>query len=343
MYKIIFLLLFSFLHFHAQPMSICRYAFLNLPKDNIKQLLSAENLLNKSLSDLQIQAVIEAHNIGIGEAGRNGAPAGIGNYTYIQLLQKTRILRQSGFTRSEVRTLMENKIVGTEMDGNNSLNDEPVGLSIPDRVMAEMGLKRLNRGFSEIPTKELLNMGEETKRKIDKIVSQMSPEEIAAILLYYEFRSDLKDDNRSRNNHISWEIISSTVSYNHLFLDTDRRPVSKKVFFALLPYPFLSDKQVEAIPLEMIENIPPNMMKYINSFTAYFMTIEQVKTLSPEQISKIPPEHMKRFFTSEKIGEMTMEQINAITSEQRTGIPLELADAIRAKIYGEISARHNTN
>jgi hypothetical protein len=338
MYKTVFLFLFFSLHFHAQSRDNCRYAFLHLPENTAKQLQLAENILNKSLSESQTQAIINAHNIGTGEPGRDGSPAAVGNYTYIQLLQKTRILRQAGFTRNEVRTLMENKVVGMDISGYDLLSSKRAKIFPSEIAMAEIGLKILNKKFSEIPNTGLLKMGEETKRKIDEIVSQLSPEEVAAVLLYYEFRHSVKDDNRSRNDNISWEILTSTVVNNHLFLDTSR-PVSEKVFFTILPYPFLSDKQVEAIPLKMIENIPLDMMGHINSFTAYFMTLEQIKVLSPDQIRKINPRDMKVFFTTEKINAMTPEQINAITSEQKTEMSIELGDAVRARIYDDILSR----
>lgn len=338
MYKAVFLLFFFSLHFHAQSRDNCRYAFFHLPEDTVKQLQSAENILNKSLSEPQIQAIINAHNIGTGEPGRDGSPAAVGNYTYIQLLQKTRILRQAGFTQNEVRTLMENKIVGIDISGKELFNDKPTNISPSVVAILEIGLRVLNKKFSEVPNAELLKMGEETKREIDKVVSQLSPEEIAAVMLYYEFRHVLKDDNRSRNDNISWEIITSTVADNHLFLDPSK-PVSEKVFFTLLPYPFLSNKQVEAIPLEMIANIPPNMMKHVNSFTAHFMTIEQLKVLSPKQIRSIAPIDMKVFLTTKKIKEMSLEQIKAITSEQKAAMSIYLVDAINARtsrIYGGI-------
>ena len=341
MYKAVFLLLFFSFHFHAQSRDNCRYAFFHLPEDTVKQIQSAENILNKSLSEPQIQAIINAHNIGTGEPGRDGSPAAVGNYTYIQLLQKTRILRQAGFTQNEVRTLMENKIVGMYIRGNELFKDKPTRVSPSVIAILEISLRIFNEKFSEVPNAELLNMRKETKREIDKVVSQLSPEEITAVMLYYEFRHVLKDDNRDRNDNISWEIIISTVEDNHLFLDPSK-PVSEKVFFTLLPYPFLSSKQVEAIPLEMIANIPTNMMKHVNSFTAHFMTIEQIKVLSPEQIRSIDPKKMKFFLTIEKVKEMTLEQIKAITSEQKAAISIYLVDAITARtsrIFGGMLSR----
>ena len=338
MYKTILILLSFLLHFHALSSNSCRYAFLHLQEDTIKQLLLAEHTLNKSLSDPQIQAIINAHNIGTGEPGKNGASAGIGNYTKAQLLRKARILKQFDFTQEEIRTLMENEIVGIKASSNETLSGEPARFSTSDMAMAEMGLKLLNEKFSEIRNEEFLKRKEieiETREKIDEILFQMSPEEIVAILLYYNFRFDLIDKSIDRNNALSWEISTFALIHNHLFLNP-HKPVSEELLLILLPYMLLLPKeQVKAIPPEMITKIPADRMKEVSPFALYFMTPEQVQAVTPEQIKKINPENIRYFITSKRIEIMTLEQLQAVTSEQKQAMPLELIEMIRDKEWEE--------
>ena len=337
MYKIAFLLLFFSLHFHAQSWDKCRYAFLHLEEGTIKQLLLAEDVLNKSLSDPQILAIIDAHNIGIGEPGKNGAPAGIANYTNVQLLIKTRILKQAGFTREEIRSLMEKEVVGVSETENRVLNGEPSRSVIDDMAMAEMGLRVLNEKFLEISNEELSKkiLEPETKRKIDKVLSQMEPEEIIAILLYYKFQFDLKDNFLDRNNNLSWEIMTSSLTHNHLFLNKDK-PVPEALLLKLLPYVLMPIEQIQAIPPDMIRNIPPNMMKKVSPFFTFFMTNEQIQATTPDQIKEINPKNMRYFLTLKRIEIMTYEQLQAVTSEQKNAMPLESVEAIRSKEMNEL-------
>jgi hypothetical protein len=73
---------------------------------------SAELTVNRKLTPKQQDAVLAAHNVGVGQKGKNGGPAGIGNYTPAQLREKTKILKDAGFSQAEIRKLMENGIVG---------------------------------------------------------------------------------------------------------------------------------------------------------------------------------------------------------------------------------------
>ena len=75
----------------------------------------AEEILGLRLSPEQQRAVEEAHLVGYGERGKNGALAGIGNYTEDQLRRKAEILRQAGFSPSQRRQLMEAGVVGDDL------------------------------------------------------------------------------------------------------------------------------------------------------------------------------------------------------------------------------------
>jgi hypothetical protein len=60
----------------------------------------------------QVRALSLAHAQGCGEPGKNGKPAGFGNYTFTQLRRKATILKAAGFTRLERRQLIKSGIVG---------------------------------------------------------------------------------------------------------------------------------------------------------------------------------------------------------------------------------------
>lgn len=57
-------------------------------------------------------AIEKAHRIGRGEAGADGTPARVGNYTRQQIREKARKLKEAGVGKSDRRKLMENGVVG---------------------------------------------------------------------------------------------------------------------------------------------------------------------------------------------------------------------------------------
>ena len=73
---------------------------------------SAQNELKRNLSDKELSAIERAHRIGLGEKGKDGKISAVGNYTQAQLRKKRNILAQAGFSKKEIRTLMEKGIVG---------------------------------------------------------------------------------------------------------------------------------------------------------------------------------------------------------------------------------------
>lgn len=77
---------------------------------NADRLKLAEKAMGKTLSEAEKKAILEAHEIGIAE--------GRGFYTYTQedLMKKARLLREAGFDKDQVRTLMENGITGMFRD-----------------------------------------------------------------------------------------------------------------------------------------------------------------------------------------------------------------------------------
>ena len=80
--------------------------------DRIKK---AREVLGRELTPLQSQAIVDAHTVGLGEKGVDGGVARVGFYTHAQLRRKREILQKAGFSRSERRKLMKEKVVGLEL------------------------------------------------------------------------------------------------------------------------------------------------------------------------------------------------------------------------------------
>ncbi|EQC47295.1 hypothetical protein [Bacteriovorax sp. Seq25_V] len=135
---------FGCLNFQARSEVVCKvagdfiippaaaFAFLKMgPKafkasDKVKDLLDkrkavdrkklSESSLDKKLSDKEHEAIEKAHMVGAGELGADGSLAKVGNYSLAQLKEKAKILKEAGFSPSEVRKLMEDGIVGLGAD-----------------------------------------------------------------------------------------------------------------------------------------------------------------------------------------------------------------------------------
>lgn len=77
------------------------------------RLTRAEVLLGGiKLTSEQRAAILTAHIVGEGEAGKSEGQAEIGNYTQRQISEKARILESAGFTKEQRRVLMESGLVG---------------------------------------------------------------------------------------------------------------------------------------------------------------------------------------------------------------------------------------
>ncbi|MBI2069688.1 MAG: hypothetical protein HYT79_03720 [Elusimicrobia bacterium] len=99
----------------------------------------AEKLLNKKLNDEQRRAVEHAHRVGDNESGIDGNPAGIGNYTIVQIRKKNDSLHKNDlFSIQEARILMEGGAVGKHQAAGSgdpvvASRDEAVGAGVVAR------------------------------------------------------------------------------------------------------------------------------------------------------------------------------------------------------------------
>ena len=105
----------------------------------------AEEVLESKLSPTQKEAIEEAHLVGQGERGRNGAIAGIGNYTEEQLRRKAEILRRAGFSKKQREKLIKQGVVGDDLlirAGKELEEDlQKIRASPEEPVLKEKGFK----------------------------------------------------------------------------------------------------------------------------------------------------------------------------------------------------------
>ena len=125
------------------------------------------NLFN-NLSPLQKNAVKEAHLVGSGEEGKNGALAGIENYTNTQLRRKAKILKNAGFSLSQRRELMESGSVGIML----------VGISIRELRRKEMQYVDIN----SLTVEELRQV--DVKKLTAKQIQQLDMKNLTHFQLY---------------------------------------------------------------------------------------------------------------------------------------------------------------
>lgn len=90
-----------------------------------KRILLSEQLLGRKLTPQINKAIKLAHEVGMGELGKDGKTlAGVGNYTTKQLAKKAKILDSVGINKEERRILVENGVVGRKFDEFNNM-DKP--------------------------------------------------------------------------------------------------------------------------------------------------------------------------------------------------------------------------
>ncbi len=83
--------------------------------------------LKRNISRKQQKALEKSHHFGKGQKGLNGETAGIGNYTLSQLKEKNRILKEAGFSKLEIRKLMEDGVVGVSSNGFSKFHSKKIG------------------------------------------------------------------------------------------------------------------------------------------------------------------------------------------------------------------------
>ncbi|MAV90965.1 MAG: hypothetical protein CL676_06055 [Bdellovibrionaceae bacterium] len=137
-----------------------------------EKLAKLESSWEKTLTKAESEAIDRAHRIGLGEVGKDGTSAKVGNYTQGQLLRKYRELRKS-FTPQQIRELMEKGIVGAPASEGRNL----------DRLI-----------YLELKTSEL------------KDLSLDMPKEVLKDPEYHSFQTDLANFEKERENLLAnWD------------------------------------------------------------------------------------------------------------------------------------------
>lgn len=78
----------------------------------LEDLEYIEDEFGRVLSDKDLAGILLAHLVGYGEGGKDGGLAGLYNYTGQQLIRKKRILELYGYSREEIKYLMDMGYVG---------------------------------------------------------------------------------------------------------------------------------------------------------------------------------------------------------------------------------------
>lgn len=97
----------------------------NASLTNEQRVQAAQGLLGTKLTQEQEKAILEAHQVGSGEPGKDKNEAGIYNYTSSQLRQKAEILKAAGFNEEQRRSLIEGGFVGVVPDWLKELAEQP--------------------------------------------------------------------------------------------------------------------------------------------------------------------------------------------------------------------------
>ena len=111
-----------------------------------KRKKMGEQALDRSLGLKEAQALQEAHLVGKGKKGKDGGPAGLGNYTQAQIRKKAEILNRAGFSSSEVRTLMEEGVVGVSSRGFRGLFSKKPALPLAGDSRYDSFRNQFNEG-----------------------------------------------------------------------------------------------------------------------------------------------------------------------------------------------------
>ena len=323
-----------------------RYIIIPGPKviypKSVARLNRAESVLNRELSEKQAQGILKAHKVGRGEIGRNGRPAKAGNYTTEQLLRKTRILKQSGFTSEEIRTLMENKVVGSSSDEQKEAPAEkPLAETDGTETEVEKAFREAERTI-QLEWEKVYMKQEGTSDEQREVSDEEALTEI------------VEDDPISRPlifRMIEGELIRKPLTVRTTASDQIKEPVTLKMIeeMSLNQLKKVSENQIRDIMLQIktpseivaivsryedityrqrrviqraMRDLPVDwvnltkeetqtLIQYINS-----LRFNEVSSIPPELITAIFPELVNQIFPS-VIHFMDIEQVKALTSEQK--------------------------
>jgi len=97
------------------PSSINNTVARNAQLNDTDRIAAAQDMTGRRFTAFEQQSLLDAHNVGANRAG-----AGVGNYTQAEIAEKTRILREAGFSQEERRRLMEAGIAGRPVAGGTT-------------------------------------------------------------------------------------------------------------------------------------------------------------------------------------------------------------------------------
>ena len=201
----------------------------------------AQQSLNRNLNDKELLAIEKAHLVGLGKKGKDGGLARKGYYTQAQLKEKRNILTQAGFSKAEIRTLMEKGVVGFDL---RTLSKEQVQELID---------------VSDLPPEQVLELN----------WSHLSREQTRNLDL--RLLEKLKTENPSYRQQLINELQVQHLS-NDQIRDLPIEDLSMDIMSPIIDH--LNQKQLQRIPLDRI-----NVVFQSHNLSLDQLTAKQIKQL----------------------------------------------------------------
>ena len=276
----------------------------------------AEEVLGLTLSPSQKRAVEEAHLVGQGERGKNGALAGIGNYTEAQLRRKADILRRAGFSREQRRTLMEKGVVGVP--------DKNIETGIPDhKIKIEFGLsskqlrkmkQRVLKRFISEPVGEINadNIGIDVYRKRIAYTDDFRSIPIPSLDTLTRAQTQLLDIKLIiENEYLSLSKLNVEDLSRHQVRDLNIEDLSQDQL-QRLDVKKLSQKQVRDLN---IEDLSQNQVRELDIESLSLDQVQEldIESLSLDQIRELNIENLSQNQLQKlDLGDLTHEQLEKL-------------------------------
>ena len=259
-----------------------------------KQL--GEECLGRVLNEKQVEELEKAHRVGLGQKGKDGTPARIGNYTQVQLREKNKILKQAGFSKEEIKKLMRDGVIGLKEFFSNFFRGTSKGKQLADNTHQNNSTKPVSvkEPIENIPRPEQLiqriegeplprslkeNLRDDPDPLLYSIYVQVAAKREAKRIL-----GDLYDDSHA-------DIVTS-IYVNKLLNKWDSRYPDEKL---IALYKKLSNSTTHK---DHLQPLTPDQLKFQEFYSQVRETtsmedikaLPDLRSLSEDQYRLIPPE-----------------------------------------------------
>lgn len=191
-------------------------------------------VLNRAtlITNEEMEAVQEAHLVGIGEDGADGTPARIDNYTKSQLRRKAKILKAAGFSQKEREALIRDGFVGLSLRSvfpaqvyRRGYYEYIKPREEPDRELYSGEFSRLFRGAISglrdyFPMQIYKPNKSELGRPNERQAAFMTEGEL------YDYLHNMSEEDHIRHHRVNWNHFFRAI-YNGL-ADFNRREIAMR-------------------------------------------------------------------------------------------------------------------